>query len=207
MRQHRRDAAGDVGREAAPRGAAVERRAGGDEVGDVGDVDVRALAVDRERVVEVLRRLGIDRQRRQLAQVDASVERRLGRRVRLELLARALLAEQALEHVLDVLRGAEHALDARAPAQAPRDDEVAGVDVAEPLAVEQERRVRREVRLADDELAAARDLDDDEIVGDQRRKSCSPACNASSCGVAGSLTAYMSGVTPRSEMSWPPGVT
>ena len=39
---------------------------------------------ERERVVEVLRRLRVDRERDELAQVDAALERRLGRVVGLE---------------------------------------------------------------------------------------------------------------------------
>jgi hypothetical protein len=39
------------------------------------------------------------------------------------------------------------------------------------VAVEDERRARREVRLAGDELATARDLDDDSFVG---RRQASP---------------------------------
>ena len=93
--------------------------------------DPVGLAAERERVVEVLRRLGIDGERRQLAEVDATVEARLGQRVRLELDARAVLDEQRLEHVLDPLRRAEAALDARAPAAGPDDGEIAVPEVAD----------------------------------------------------------------------------
>ena len=75
VRQHRRNAPRDVRRERAPRGAVVERRAGADEPRDVGDVhpgaDAVGLAPERERVVEVLRGVGVDRVGEQVAQVDA----------------------------------------------------------------------------------------------------------------------------------------
>ena len=124
-RQHRRDEPGHVGREGALGGAAVERRPGRHEVRDVGDVhpgaDSVGLAAERERVVEVLRRLRVDRERRQLAQVDAAVELGSGSVVRLELDPRALLDEQRLEHVLDPRRAARaRARPARARARAGR---------------------------------------------------------------------------------------
>ena len=87
-RQHRRDQAGHVGRERALGGAAVERRAGRDEVRDVGDVHpgahAVALADDRDRVVEVLRRVRVDREGVEVAQVGAPLERsaRAGRTAR-----------------------------------------------------------------------------------------------------------------------------
>jgi hypothetical protein len=145
----------------------VERRAGGDEVGDVGDVDpgpdAAGLAAERQGVVEVLRGLGIDRVGREVAEVDPAVERRRRDGVGLELGAGALLDEQRLEDVLDPPRAPEPALDLR-PAPAGADDgEVAGPDVAEPLVVEDERDSRREVGLPDDELAAPGDLDDDRV--------------------------------------------
>ena len=161
VRQHRRDESRNVGREGARRGAAVERRARGDEVRDVGDVDVRALVVDRERVVEVLGGLGVDRERRQLAEVDAAVERDARRRVRLEVLARAGLDEQRLEHVLDPVGRAEHrAPRARGRACGARRRGRRGRRRRAPCG-RAGAASRREVRLADDELPAPRHLDDD----------------------------------------------
>ena len=116
VRQHRRDGTGHVGRERPARGAVVERRARADEPGDVGDVHPRAdsvgFAPERERVVEVLRGIGIDGVGRQVAQVDAV--RILGRRriVRLERLPGAALDEERLEDVLDPVRRPERLLDA-----------------------------------------------------------------------------------------------
>ena len=72
-RQHRRDEPRYVDGERALRGATVEQRAGGDEPGYVGDVDQRTVPVERKRVVEVLRGLGIDREGELFAQVDAAV--------------------------------------------------------------------------------------------------------------------------------------
>ena len=59
MREHRRDAARDVDGDAALGGVAVERRAGRDVGGDVGDVHpgrtaAVLLGLEAERVVEVL---------------------------------------------------------------------------------------------------------------------------------------------------------
>jgi hypothetical protein len=68
--------------------------------------------------------------------------------------------EQSLEHDLDVLRLTERALDPSAPPAGPHDDEIAGTDVSRALAVDLNRNVRDEVRLADQLLAAPVDLDD-----------------------------------------------
>ena len=162
-RQHRRRPSGHVRREGALGRAAVERRAGLHVRRDVRDVDPRpitaSLSLDGDRVVEVLCRLRIDRERQQLTQVDAlSGLRRVG--VRLELGARAGVHEQSFEDDLNVLRLAEHALELRAPTAGTDDSEVAGTGIAETLAVEHERNARHEVRLAHDELAALLDLDD-----------------------------------------------
>src|SRR5207248_7226066 len=136
-----------------------------DERGDVGDVHPGAqpigLLARGERVVKVLRSLGVDRERRQLAQVDAILEARRGGIVRLEAHPRAAVDEQAFEHGLDVLRLAEHALELRAAATGAHDREIAGPRIFEALAVEEQRRACSEVRLAGDELAAPGDLDDD----------------------------------------------
>ena len=165
-REHRRHPPRHVDR-VRPLGCSeVERRPGRDEVRHVRDVHPRAdpllLAAQRERIVEVLRRLRVDGERELLAQVDAALEARLRRLVRLEGAAQAALHEQPLERRVDRLRGSEHALDARSPPARPDDDEVARVGLAESLPIEDERNARREERFADDELAASRDLDDDE---------------------------------------------
>jgi hypothetical protein len=68
--------------------------------------------------------------------------------------------EQAFEHDLDVARLAEHTVEPGPAAARADDGEVAGAGVTEPLAVQQKRDARYEVRLADDELAALLDLDD-----------------------------------------------
>ena len=89
--------------------------------------------------------------------------------MRLELDPCPLLDEERLEDVLDPAGASEAAFDLRAPATGPDDCEVARADVAEPLVVEDERDARGEVRVADDELAAPADLDDED-VGQTRRK-------------------------------------
>jgi hypothetical protein len=45
------------------------------------------------------------------------------------------------------------------------DGEIAGRDVADPFRLQDDRDAGREVRLADDQLAAATDLDDDSLLG------------------------------------------
>jgi hypothetical protein len=68
--------------------------------------------------------------------------------------------EQSLEDDLDVLRLAEPALDLRAPTAGADDDEVPWTDVAAPFAIDRDRNIGDEVRLADEQLAALVDLDD-----------------------------------------------
>jgi hypothetical protein len=69
--------------------------------------------------------------------------------------------EQAFEHGVDRRRLPEHALEP-SPAAAGKDDrQVARTGVSEVLSVEDERHSRLEEGVADDELAALRDLDDD----------------------------------------------
>src|SRR5581483_10032258 len=182
VRQHRRDEARDVRRERPLGRAVVERAARRDEVRNVRDVhpgaDPVGLAPERERVVEILRGLGIDRERGQPAQVDATVER--GRRgvVRLEVDARAALDEQPLEDVLDPRRRAEHALDLRAAAPGADDRELARAEVVPPLRVEDEGNPGREVRLAHDEPAASTDLDDETVYTRRKRRSVRPEPSA-----------------------------
>ena len=167
VRQHGRDEAGDVSRERSSRRAVVERRSRRNEVRDVGDVhpcaDPVRLAAERQRVVEVLRGVGVDRERREVAEVDPAVERRERRVVRLELDAGAALDQQRLQHVLDPPRGAERAQESRATATRADEREVAGVEIAESLRLEDDRDAGREVRLADDEPSASRNLDDDPV--------------------------------------------
>jgi hypothetical protein len=70
--------------------------------------------------------------------------------------------EETFEHGEDVLRLPQHALEAGAAAVGHGDDrEIARTGLADALAVEDERDAGDEERLADDELAALRDLDDD----------------------------------------------
>src|SRR5262245_55373956 len=69
----------------------------------------------------------------------------------------------AFEHSLDVVRLSQRSFDARASAAGESDDEIAWADVTQTLAVEDERHAGQEVRLADDELAALRNLDDDSL--------------------------------------------
>ena len=69
--------------------------------------------------------------------------------------------EQPLQHHLDVVRLAEHLLEPRASPAGAHDDEIPLPHVPEALPVEHDRDVRHEERLADDELAAPRHLDDE----------------------------------------------
>src|SRR5918995_2938294 len=172
-RQHRRHAAGHVQGEGALRRPAVERGAGGDEVRNVGDVHPDAITVslpaDRDRVVEVLRRVGVDRERDLPAKVDPAVEARGRRVVRLEVRPRTLLLEQRLEDVRQPVCGPHSLLDPGPPSPGPDDGELPGADVAQPALVQRQRHARREVRLADEETPAPSDLDD-EAVGQTLRK-------------------------------------
>ena len=122
--------------------------------------EAAVLLLDGDRVVEVLRGLGIDREAELVAQVDAVGHVRLRCFVGLELAMGPGMDEQPLEHGLDVRGLAELALDARAPTAGANDDQVAGTDVTAPLAVDLDGDVRDEERLADELLAALVDLDD-----------------------------------------------
>jgi hypothetical protein len=178
--QHRLHAAGHVGGEAAFGGVAVERRAGGDVRGDVGDVHPRAHAVvfaaKAERVVEVLRLVGVDGEREEVAQVDAvrlvlrrrRWQRRMGP-------PHALVPEEALEHRLELGRRPEDALEARSASARPHHGEVADGGVARALAVHDDGDAALEVRLADQELAPPGQLDDGYRRASQRpgrRRAC-----------------------------------
>ena len=147
----------------------VEGRSGTHEERDVGDVhprpDAAVLAAERQRVVEVLRGVRVDRVRREVAKIDAPREVGLWRLMRLEGHPRATLHEQRLKDVLDVIGGAEHLLHPRAPSPRVHDREVARGDVADPLRLEHDRDARREVGLADDQLSPPPDLDDDALLG------------------------------------------
>jgi hypothetical protein len=71
--------------------------------------------------------------------------------------------EQAFEDDLDVFGVSEDTFDLRSATAGAHNDEIATSRSAEAFAIEDKRRARNEVRLADDELAALRDLDDDAI--------------------------------------------
>ena len=140
VRQHRRDPAGDVGRERTPGGTAVERRARRDEVRDVGDVHPRAQAVrllaHRERVVEVLRPSPGSIVKASRSRRSARPSTRPGRIVGLEPFPQPSLDQQPLQDASTSSDAAEHALELCAPAPAAHDREIAGPRVAEPLAVD-----------------------------------------------------------------------
>jgi hypothetical protein len=81
--------------------------------------------------------------------------------MRLEPHACTRLDQQRLEHVLDSLRRAEQLLYACSAAPARDEGEVTGACVARSFAVDHDRNARREVRLADEQLAPPSKLDDD----------------------------------------------
>jgi hypothetical protein len=81
--------------------------------------------------------------------------------MRLEALAEPLPDEERLEHVLDPLRRPENPLHAGAPSPAGDHREIARTRVTCAFPVDSDRHPRREVRLADQQLAAAGKLDDD----------------------------------------------
>ena len=168
VREHRRHAAGDVGGDAPLGGVAVERRARRDVGRDVGDVHPRAhaglLSLEGQRVVEVLRALGVDREREEVPQVDpVRLVVRGERRQRRVRGSKALVPEEAFEHRLDPARRAEHLLDPRAAASRPDDDEVADRRLPGALAVDDDRDAAFEERLADEELALAGQLADEQL--------------------------------------------
>jgi hypothetical protein len=167
--EHRLHTAGDVDGAGALRGVVVERRAGGDVGGHVGDVDPRAhavgLAAHAEGVVEVLRLLWVDREREEPAEVDAiRFALRWVVRKRRVLPAQALVPEQPFENGLDVARGPEDPLEPGAPAPRTENDEVADGRLPRPPPVDHDLGPGLEVRLADEELAAPGELTDQELV-------------------------------------------
>ena len=153
VREHRRDETRDVRRERALGGAVVERRAGADEPRDVGDVhpgpDPVGLPAERERVVEVLRRLRVDRDRRQLAQVDAALER-LGAAARTaRSRPRAPCSTRSASSTFSMRRALPRlALDLRAAAARSRRARGRPAEIARALRVEHDRHPGREVGLA-----------------------------------------------------------
>jgi hypothetical protein len=167
-RQHRSDSARDVSRERPLGSTAIQRPAGREVSGYVRDMHPPAIAavllLDEHRIVEVLGSLGVDREAELVPQVNAVREVGVGSVIRLELGAHTGIDEQSLEDGLDVLRLAENPLELCPAAARPHDGEVARTYIAEPLAVEHERNVRHEERLAQDELALLLDLDDEKVV-------------------------------------------
>src|SRR5205823_12298638 len=125
---------------------------------DVGDVNVRAVPLQRQRVVEVLGRLRVDRERKLTAEIHPPFERRRGGVMRLEPLSRAGIEEQGLEYVLDPLGRAQHPLHACAPAPAGHDGEIAGPRVPRALAVDHDWHAGGEIWLADEQLSAPGEL-------------------------------------------------
>ena len=73
------------------------------------------------------------------------------------------LVRQFWQRGLDPAGRSENSLDARPATPRPDDDQVAGARLAEPLAVDHDRHAGHEERLADDELAAPLDLDDNRV--------------------------------------------
>ena len=69
-----------------------------------------------------------------------------------------------LEHGLDAVRRAEHPLDLRASASGADYGEVAHAGISEAAPVDHDRDAGNEGRVADDELASAPDLDDEQLA-------------------------------------------
>ena len=114
--------------------------------------DAVSFPFDRDRVVEVLGRVGVDREGGQAAQVGAPVEARFAQLERLERRSRSPFGQEPLEHGFDPIGRPEHALHLRPSSAAGDDREVAALGAVQRLAVEDDRRTGEEVRLADDEL-------------------------------------------------------
>ena len=170
-RQHRRDEARHVRRERPLGSTLVERASGGHEVRDVRDVHPRAdpvgLAAERERVVEVLRRVRVDREASSARGGRRAPPGRLALREGVAARtrpARRFSTSSASSTFSIRFALPEPALDLRTPAPGANDGEVAGADVVvAPLRVDEDGHAGGEVRLAVDQLAAAADLDDEEV--------------------------------------------
>jgi hypothetical protein len=74
------------------------------------------------------------------------------------------LDQQRIENILDPLRRADHVPHAGAALAARHERQVARSGLPRPLAVDDHRHAGREVRLADEQLSAPSDLDDDGFV-------------------------------------------
>ncbi len=134
----------------------------------------RRRPLDGQRVVVVLRRAGVDREREPVAQVAARARRRerVGRQlldlrqdVVRERPARAALRGEGRELDLDVLRRAEP-LDHARPVRARRrlhEHQLARLAVDRAAPAERQRQPRREVRLADQEPPAPHHLARDDL--------------------------------------------
>ena len=136
-----------------------------------------ALAPERERVVEVLRRLRVDRDRR-TGRAGRSGPRAVAAGSSYGSSGSARPARRAAPRARSrsAPRGPSTALDPRAAAAGADEREVARPDASPTaLRVEHDRHARREVRLADDELAARADLDDEAAPACPRR---STGCGA-----------------------------
>ena len=170
LRQHGLHTTRDVDGEAALGRIVVERRAGRDVRRHVGDVhpgaDAVLVAPQAERVVEVLRLVGIDREREEVAEVDA-VGLVVGRRRRHGRVrpAHAQVPEEAFENGLDVARRPQDPVDAGASATEAHHGQVARRHVPGALAVDDDRDPALEIRLAGEELAPARKLTDEQLGG------------------------------------------
>ena len=83
--------------------------------------------------------------------------------VRLEAFPQASLDHQPLENRLDVVHAAEDALEPRPAPAAEKHGKIAGIRIAEPLPVDEQRHAGCEDRLPDDVLAPPGELDDDAV--------------------------------------------
>ena len=129
-----------------------------------------ALLPHRDGVVEVLCRLGVDRETELVSKVDAVARAGIGIAVGLEVGPSAGVNKQSLEDDPDVVRLAQHALYARAAAPNADDGEVAGSNISGAAAVDSHAGARDEVRLAEEQLAALVDLDDLKVVQIRRKR-------------------------------------
>jgi hypothetical protein len=144
----------------------VERSPGRHERGDVGDVDPGAetvtLPANAERVVEVLRALGIDGEGEEIPQVDATRFDRRACRQRGMLSPSPFVPQEALEDGFDVVGAAQDPFDSAATTSESNDCEVADAGIPRALAVDHDGSSALEERLADEELPAPGKLGDEE---------------------------------------------